>query len=111
MLKFVVEDLRVCVNSKNHIYEETPIFETISEGRLHEAAYLLKKGANVNIQNKKKETPLHYAVSSGKIKMIELFLKNGADINIKDEKGLTPVDYAEKENNARVVKLLKIYSK
>jgi ankyrin repeat protein len=111
MLKFVVDDLGVCVNSKNYIYEETPLFETIYEERLQEAHYLIKKGAKINIQNKKKETPLHYAVSCDKIKMIELFLKNGADITIKDEKGLTPLDYAVKESNIRVVKLLKRYSK
>ncbi len=111
MLKFVVEDLGVCIDSKNFIYEETPLYETISEERLKEASYLIKKGASVNIQNKKKQTPLHVAVSSGKIKMIELFLKNGADINIKDEKGLTPLDYAQKENNVGVIELLKRYTK
>ena len=107
MLKFVIEDLGVCVNSKEFLYGDTPIYETISEERLTEAHYLIKKGANINIQNKKKETPLHEAVIAGKIKMIELFLKHGAYINIRDDKGLTPLDYAEKMNNMRIVELLK----
>lgn len=109
MLKFVVQDLGVCIDSKQLHYETTPLFETICEELYQYAYYLIKKGADLNAQNKKKETPLHCAVSSSKIKMIELLLKNGADVHIKDEKGLSPLDYANKENNPRVLALLKRY--
>jgi ankyrin repeat protein len=111
MLKFTVEDLGVCIDSKELLYGDTPLYKTITDERFQETSYLLKKGANVNIQNKEKETPLHRAVLNGNVKMIELVLKNGADITIKDEKGMTPLDYAERNNNAQVVKLLKRYKR
>ncbi len=111
MLRFVVDDLGVCIDSKDYFYGDTPLYKNIYDERIQEAAYLIKKGANINAQNKKKQTPLHEAVISGKTKMIELLLKNGADVHIKDEKGLSPLDYAKKENNPRVLALLKRYGK
>lgn len=111
MLKYVVENLGVCVDSKEILYGDTPLYKTISNERLQETSYLLKKGASVNIQNKEKQTPLHRAVFVGNIRIIELLLKNGADITIKDEKGMTPLDYAEQAKNAQLVRLLKRYKR
>ncbi|MBN2160741.1 MAG: ankyrin repeat domain-containing protein [Spirochaetes bacterium] len=111
IIRFVIEDLDVCIDSVDFDYGDTPIFKTISGELFQETSYLLQKGASVNIQNKEKQTPLHRAVFVGNIRIIELLLKNGADITIKDEKGMTPLDYAEKAKKVRVVQLLKRYTR
>ncbi len=111
MMKYVIEDLHVCIDSRETHYQHTPLYKTVCEDLYQEAQYLIKRGANVNIPNKDNETPLHVAVTWKRFKFIELLLKNGADPTTKDAKGLTPLDYAKKENNPRVLALLKRYGK
>lgn len=111
MMKYVIEDLHVCIDSREIHYQHTPLYKTVCEDLYQEAQYLIKRGANVNIPNKDNETPLHVAVTGKRFKFIELLLKNGADPSIKDAKGLTPLDYAKQANNRQIIKLLMRYGK
>lgn len=58
--------------------------------------FLLRKNADVNIQNKFGYTALHVATLEGHERIVELLLKNGADKNIENDDGLTPMDLADK---------------
>ncbi len=53
------------------------------------ATYFIRKGANVNIQDKKGKTPLMWSVHWNKYKLTELLLKSDADIDIIDNEGRT----------------------
>lgn len=63
---------------------------------------LLKKGADVNIQDEYLDTPLHLATSTDDSEIVEILLEHGADIFIKNENGLTPYDVAVEENNKEI---------
>lgn len=56
--------------------------------------YLLKRGANTEIQGCRIGTPLHIAAEHGKITAIELLLDSGADIEARDCSGNTPLHLA-----------------
>lgn len=64
----------------------------------------LKKGASINIQDKKKNTPLHIMVNMNNTSMVKLALKNAAKINVKNSDGNTPFLLAA--NNESMLKLL-----
>jgi hypothetical protein len=70
---------------------------------LHTAAYnsqpemveeLLRRGANVNTQNRDGHTPLYDVVLKGDTKSAKLLLEAGADFSIADKDGLTPLQLA-----------------
>jgi len=52
--------------------------------------YLIKRGLNINEQDKDGNTPLHYACMYNP-RAIYYLLRNGADPNIVDERGDTPI--------------------
>jgi len=67
-------------------------------GRLAEVEVLVKKGANVNLQDQKKRTPLIFAASNGHTPVVEYLVRAGADVNAKDSDGQTALLYASKRS-------------
>ena len=67
-------------------------------GRLAEVEVLVKKGANVNLQDQKKRTPLIFAASNGHTPVVEYLVGTGADVNAKDSGGQTALLYASKRS-------------
>eukprot|EP00731_Ephydatia_muelleri_P020724 Em0013g451a len=52
---------------------------------------LIKKGADINAQNKEKQTALHLASSKASAEMVEVLIKHGAKPNVQDVDGHTPL--------------------
>lgn len=63
-------------------------------GHLDVAAYLLEKGACINIQNSPDlGPPLIASVFKLEPETVQFLLENGADVNLKNTKGKTAIDY------------------
>ena len=65
--------------------------------------FLLQRGANPNIRNKKGVTPLQLATSLGFIDGVEELLKKGAQVNISDTTGETPLIAAVHQRNIPLI--------
>lgn len=69
----------------------------------------LKKGANVNIQDKYGNTPLHDAVRSRSADVVEWLLNNGAKTDIPNKKGLKAFDLPQANRDIEVRKVIENY--
>jgi ankyrin repeat protein len=69
-------------------------------------AFLLKKGADVNLAGKGGETPLIAAVRTGFDDAVDWLLGDGAKIDAANKMGETPLIVAVQSRNARLVKML-----
>ncbi|PZR30059.1 MAG: hypothetical protein DI535_00740 [Citrobacter freundii] len=76
-------------------------------------AYLVEKGANVNISCNGYVPPLMHAVKYGKLDMVKMLVSKGADINYTYTGDYTPADgksviaYAEANNQPEILAFLK----
>lgn len=52
---------------------------------------LIKKGADINAQNKERQTALHLAAGKDHAEVVEVLIKHGAKLNIQDMDGQTPL--------------------
>lgn len=80
----------------------TLLINAVFTKRIKVAEYLLKRGAAVNFQDKRKYTALHFAANKGNIEMIKLFVKHGADINAKNISGDTPLMLCPKSSSKEI---------
>jgi ankyrin repeat protein len=114
MLKTLVLKLNVDVNARNIeiSYEKSKNGWAFGGSALHVLArgkhwwhpyaleFLLRHGANIELQNEKGETPLHVAVSSHqsagywKGTAVDILLRHGANPNRFDDDGSTPLNKA-----------------
>ena len=88
----------------------TPLQMACLNSNIAVVKLLLKRGANINVNDDEEKTPLHYAcMKGGNLVITQLLLDAGADINIKDKNGFTPLHLACKVsifNKLDVVRLL-----
>ena len=68
--------------------------------------FLLQRGANPNIRNKKGVAPLQVAVNLGFIEGVEELLKRGAEVEVSDRAGETPLIAAVHKRDTALVRLL-----
>lgn len=70
--------------------------------------FLMQRGANPNIQNKKGVTPLQVAARLGFVDGVEELVKGGADVEVADQQGETPLITAVHQRNIPMIaRLLK----
>ena len=69
------------------------------------ALYLLKNGADPNIENKSKRTPIIYAAERGNGALIKALIQEGADIQHKDKWKNTALHLAIYKDQAHVIHL------
>ena len=68
---------------------------------------LVKKGANINIQDYEHEfTALHYTTTLDNKPLTKLLLDNNADPNLQDIYGNTPIHYSIIEENYEIIEIL-----
>ncbi|OCA85088.1 ankyrin repeat domain-containing protein [Pseudobacillus wudalianchiensis] len=66
---------------------------------------LIKKGADINIQDEKKRTPIMIATYHNDVETATVLIKAGADVNIQDHIKNTPFLYAGAEGYIEILKL------
>ncbi|WP_341812958.1 ankyrin repeat domain-containing protein [Wolbachia endosymbiont (group A) of Cephus spinipes] len=74
------------------------------KGDLEKVRESIRRGANVNIQDRQGWTPLFWAIQKNNFNIIELLLDNSADIKVKDNEGWTPLHWAVQLGSLNVVK-------
>ena len=73
----------------------TRLHVAASKGQVDVAKFLIDKGADVNVHERKWAfTPLHMAAKMGHKDVVELLLANGADVQVQCMGGPTPLDMA-----------------
>ena len=68
--------------------------------------FLLQRGADPNIRNKKGVTPLQLATTLNLVEAVEELIKRGAQVNISDQTGETPLIAAVHQRNPQMVRRL-----
>ena len=72
----------------------TLLIFAVERANLGLAGFLLKKGANINAQNRVGNTPLHAAIEYSTLELARFLLQNGAGINAQNSDGNTPLHLA-----------------
>jgi len=68
--------------------------------------FLLQRGGDPNIRNKKGATPLQMATALGFTEGVAALIKGGANVDIADQTGETPLITAVHSRNVALVRLL-----
>jgi len=68
--------------------------------------FLLQKGCNPNVRDRKGITPLQIAVRLNHLEGVEALIKGGAQVDIADSQGETPLMTAVHQRNVPLVRLL-----
>ena len=83
------------------------LHEAAAAGDVELAAYLLERGAEVDISSAiDASTPLHVAAHSGHIEVVRLLIAKGAGIGARAQGGNTPLHMAALGGHAEIVELL-----
>ncbi|KAI9476151.1 MAG: kinase-like domain-containing protein [Benjaminiella poitrasii] len=90
------------INSRDQ-FGYTAMHAAVSYNQREIAEYLIKEGANVNIEDFEKDTPLFVAET---VEMAQLLLDHGADPKHRNEEGITPALTAFEEGWQEVAELL-----
>lgn len=77
-----------------------------SGGAMDAANKLLKRGANIDAQDKYDRSPLHLAVRRNRKAMVKFLVERGAQLGTEDRTGATPLWWAAKNGLHDVVSLL-----
>ncbi|EPH2852133.1 ankyrin repeat domain-containing protein [Serratia nevei] len=101
-------------NSKDKVFNEPIIFETLKAKNIETLKIMFEHGADLNIRGAMNRTLLINALYQKEVDHIVFLLKNGADTSLKDSFGETFVflinkEISQKDNNNQYVKeLIKI---
>jgi hypothetical protein len=68
--------------------------------------FLLQRGADPNIRNKKGITPLQLATALAFVEGVEALIRGGANVNVADQTGETPLIAAVHMRNPELVRVL-----
>lgn len=94
------------VNARDITSGDTGLHVVVARSDALWIRFLLQKGADPNIRNKKGVSPLQMATSLGFTAGVEELIKGGASVNVSDQTGETPLIAAVHARNAPLVRLL-----
>ena len=94
------------VNTRDITTGETGLHIVVQRRDVLWVRFLLQRGADPNIRNKKGLTPLQVATTLGFTDGVEALIKGGASVNIGDQTGETPLIAAVHQRNPELVRLL-----
>lgn len=76
------------------------------EGARDTVAYLLDRGADIDMAGLKGYTPLQYAAKYGHLQIVKFLLERGADVNKANDWDWTPLHHAVYYDRRKVVEVL-----
>jgi ankyrin repeat protein len=94
------------VNTRDITSGDTGLHIVVARSDTVWLKFLLQRGADPNIRNKKGITPLQLATQQGFVDGVEALIKGGANVNISDQTGETPLISAVHARNVAMVRLL-----
>lgn len=94
------------VNSRDLTSGDTGLHLTVQRRDLTWTRFLLQRGADPNIRNRKGLAPIQLATTLGFVEGVEALIKNGADVNVSDQTGETPLIAAVHQRNPELVRVL-----
>ncbi|XP_026175588.1 protein TANC1-like [Mastacembelus armatus] len=100
------EQLAVQMDAHDSLWGETVLSAAAGRGRMEMCAFLLERGAGIEIPNRRGMVPLLSATKHGHTQVAELLLKQGADINVSDKQGRSALMLAASEGHLSAVELL-----
>ncbi|TKS69666.1 Protein TANC2 [Collichthys lucidus] len=100
------EQLSVQMDAHDSLWGETVLSAASGRGRMEMCAFLLERGPNLEIPNRRGMVPLLSATKHGHIQVAELLLKQGADINVNDKLGRSALMLAASEGHVSTAELL-----
>jgi cytohesin len=112
ILNLLLESGKVDINETTE-YGQTALHMAIRESNTATAEFLLSKGANPNVADKRGDTPLHWAARNAKDMDIVELLVNHKDVDVNylnNNSGCSALDYAKKNKHGlseTIVNLLK----
>lgn len=105
-IRYILQDAPDFINQQDLDHLDTPLHEAVWKSKFDVVEFLIKRGAEINIRNRRKQTPLHYAAMIGNSKITEFLISNGADINATDKENNTPLHEAARKGRLNVVQIL-----
>lgn len=94
------------VNTRDITSGDTGLHIVVERRDLTWTRFLLQRGADPNIRNKKGISPLQRAVALGFADGVAALIKNRANVNVADQTGETPLINAVHARNVEMVRLL-----
>jgi uncharacterized protein len=94
------------VNTRDITSGDTGLHIVVARSDALWIRFLLQRGADPNIRNKKGLTPLQLATSLSFTDGVEALVKGGANVNVGDQTGETPLIAAVHARNVGLVRLL-----
>jgi uncharacterized protein len=94
------------VNSRDLTSGDTGLHVVVQRMDALWVRFLLQRGADPNIRNKRGVAPLQLATSIGFIEGAEELIKGGANVNVSDQTGETPLIAAVHARNVPMVRML-----
>lgn len=94
------------VNTRDITSGDTGLHVVVARSDTLWIRFLLQRGADPNIRNKKGITPLQLATALSFTDGVEALIKGGASVNVSDQTGETPLIAAVHARNVPLVRLL-----
>lgn len=94
------------VNSRDITSGDTGLHIVVARNDAVWIRFLLQRGADPNIRNRKGVSPLQLATSLGFTEGVEALISGGASVNVSDQTGETPLIAAVHSRNVPLVRLL-----